>query len=308
MNSIKNLFFLICIQIIVIFQTASVNSNFNRKLYKCCPDNYQLDRRDEQFLCIPYVSNNDTLFGYNLEISEKIKIPECPSKRLFKFDYDGGLLSIMGCVDFMHNDPLTIYGITCSDLQQIIVHRLMKCCPKDYLYDVIERECTFTGNDTDQLLHGLILDEVGLFRTMLPNCSENEVFVEYNSNTHIMTLDQSDVRVQSLDGKWTDYLQVGSFCVDAVPPATNNSTFLSVIIRSCRPSSICDKIACVRRCCRADQMLERQNGTTICQDYEKNIKPIFYDVNLPLEIDKPQGMVELNGTFFFIINCLFQIN
>lgn len=104
------------------------------KILKCCPQGSDLK-------VITYASgiktdyecsitrgdgeNNQTLFGYNLVVTDESHIPECEDVKLFDFDVDTDLISNNGCID-MYNGVL--HGLTCSGEFQVDVHTLFKCC------------------------------------------------------------------------------------------------------------------------------------------------------------------------------------
>lgn len=104
------------------------------KISKCCPQGSVLNvLTNENGIKNDYQctvtredgENNQTLFGYNLDIFDESQIPECGDAKLFDLDVDGELISSDGCID-MYNGVL--HGVTCSDKFLVQVHKLFKCC------------------------------------------------------------------------------------------------------------------------------------------------------------------------------------
>lgn len=106
----------------------------NVKVSKCCPLSSELKViKDKSGTKTDYECNlkrgndynNQTFFGYNLEITDEGTIPTCGDVQLFDFDADGGLISSDGCIDMYKG---ILHGLTCSDKFQVEVHKLFKCC------------------------------------------------------------------------------------------------------------------------------------------------------------------------------------
>lgn len=217
-----------------------------------------------------------------------------------------------------------------SDRSEIEVHQLFKCCPSGWSFEPTKRECI--ANYLSLLMfNGLAAagdsNSVLIFTTRKPQCRDGgeDVFVEYYTDKHRIQLVGSGIDVVSLRTGDTDFLEPNSFCIEgivtaaflaahaefepsdvvgtSVPPPPLPSDEMrhlddrrpQYIVRSCRPRSICHRMPCVRRCCRNDQMLERRNNTSVCTAHHRDIRPIFHDVDLPIEQDKEQKIVEPPG-------------
>lgn len=300
------------------------NSHYTKtKISKCCPIGSELVQNDDnlpmdvhpvlrhhsdekRFSCREIVVEgnstvaNLTMFGYNLHTSDTDEhIPSCSDVELFEFGYDSGLISSDGCLDYFNG---AVYGLRCSDRSQVEVHRLLKCCPAGWSYELTERQCIENPTNIG-LFQNFSRNAVILFTTKTPQCREDgeEVFVEYFSNRYGVSLDRGGIIVSS---SAHDFLYPGSFCVEGIVHREHNGTggvrgTGDLIFRTCQPRSICNRMPCVRRCCRNEQLLTRQNNKTVCVDYSRNIKPMFYDVSLPLQIGKPQKQVEPEGRILF---------
>lgn len=300
--------------------TSSGSNTFrSNKISKCCPDGYELklgsnvttdDLIDyselaSRYSCImsiqPFMENETTtappLFGYNLRISdsefvledEVNHIPKCSDVELFQFDLDGGLISSDGCIDYLDG---VVQGLKCSDREQVEVHKLFKCCPAGWSYDLPERQCVENSKDL-RLFGNLIGSSVALFETKTPECRKEDVFVEYFTDKQNVMLQRSGVDVVSLLTGESEFLQPESFCMEGI--YNNASEVTQLIVRSCRPRSVCLRMPCVRRCCKNDQMLQKINGTSLCVTINQNIRPIFHEVSGPIEVDKTENAVDPPG-------------
>lgn len=104
------------------------------KIFKCCPQGSELKvvaNESENFtdyectLTREDGENNQTFFGYNLDMTDEIQIPVCSDVKLIDFTADEGLISVDGCVD-MYNGVL--HGLSCLENSKVEVRKLFKCC------------------------------------------------------------------------------------------------------------------------------------------------------------------------------------
>lgn len=303
--------------------SASISSSSNTfrssKISKCCPDGFELNlggnvTTDElngnlelasRYSCFmtpeAFMENEPStappLFGYNLRISDNVfalenddnNIPKCSNVELFQFDLSGGIISSDGCIDYLDG---VLQGLKCSDREQIAVHKVFKCCPPGWSYDLTERQCVENSNDL-QLFANLVGSSVALFETKTPECRQEDVFVEYYTDKQNVILQRSGVDIVSLLTGESEFLLPGSFCMEGIYNIASEAT--QIIVRSCRPRSVCNRMPCVRRCCKNDQMLQKINGTSTCVAINQNIQPIFHEVTGPIEIDKMENTVEPPG-------------
>lgn len=304
--------------------SSSTNSFRANKIAKCCPEGYELkldgnvttdDLNDNlglasRYSCImtiwPFMENETStapsLFGYNLRISDSEvlfkndvnNIPKCPDVELFQFDLDGGLISSDGCIDYLDG---IVQGLKCSDREQVEVHKLFKCCPAGWSYDLQERQCVENVNDL-KLFGNLVGSSVALFEMKTPECRPEDVFVEYFTDKQNVMLQRSGVDVVSLLTGESEFLLPESFCMEGI--YNNASEVTQLIVRSCRPRSVCHRMPCVRRCCKNDQMLAKINGTSQCVAINQNIRPIFHELSGPVEIDKMELAVDPPGKNVYI--------
>lgn len=149
----------------------------------------------------------------------------------------------------------------------------------------------------------LIGKSVAIFETGVPDCKSDEIFVEYQSNVKQLQLTQSGLKF--LPAAESATLKPGTFCIDRLINSERNSTMSDnkrkVIVRTCRPKDLCNKIPCVRRCCRNEMMLQRVNESVKCVKYERNIKPTFHNIGSPINgLVKDYSIVEPTGKIFIL--------
>lgn len=210
----------------------------------------------------------------------------------------------------------TSSDVSTGDQPTTTVRRLTKCCAHGSVYDLTERQCitpmappSYEASATEVL----IFDNV---RTT--NCESQDddgnaqVFAEYmrsgwhrlrtSADGSVDVLPQIDAMPAEMAStaaaplRAAVHLQAGTFCVD---DAVQNSTTVAgegegggpIIVRACRSRYECDdgRLTCVRRCCANEQMMERRNGSSVCVPYDRNIRPTFYDVRLPLVMASDDG-------------------
>lgn len=263
-----------------------------RQMTKCCPLDSNLKfQSDEHFECAPVNDKTLTLNSFNVgaPADGTSSFPGCSPKKVTKFFENGEKFAQLnrGCIDQTSSGDLM--AIECPREQSIDVHRLNKCCPIGYSYDSNERFCT---PNSDYLLNfwNVFHDYVILFDQKVPECSQDEAFVEYFSDVHDISFSQANLKVNG------DVLQPDKFCVDgSMNSESETKNTEHIIVRSCQPRSVCDHIPCIRRCCKTDQMLQRKNGKTECVDHANGLMPIFYHAEFPIDINKTQERVHLKG-------------
>lgn len=259
---------------------------------KCCSENYILDT-ESGYSCESSVNktNWDT---YNLPIS---LVSNCSE---FHNVFQGReyYIELNGCIDRDKNDQYV--AISCSKYATVGVHLMNKCCPIGQSYDHSERFCVQNSE-----VHGHFKKLFGnvavVFRDTVPNCSTDEVFIEYFSTLHSIHFDGKNLNVND------DTLASDKFCIEDlvnIDSIEQNESENHIIIRSCRPRSICEKIPCMRRCCKADQVMEpRDNGHKTCRNHpnKMNLQPTFHNVSLPLEESQRQLFVKgkIQGDIYF---------
>lgn len=269
---------------------------------KCCPAGQVLVQVDTaesvRYECRETDEVDDdevvALFGYNLYADREPQMPQCASASVVeRLDMGKTLLyATEQCIDRLSTGEviaLQCAGEAGADDHHhhptITVSQIAKCCADGSVYDLGERSCTDGRRvETAAAFRAELGDRTALlFTVRTPVCADDaEVFVEYLSGagTHQIGFvgDSSDVVVTSLIGglQHSERLLAGTFCVDTALDGADEH--VQLMVRSCRPRSICGRIPCVRRCCRNEQRLEMINGTSQCRSHERNIRPRFYDV------------------------------
>lgn len=320
MNELRNrvkcsglLWFLVA----VIVWSESARAATSNNVQRCCPPGYVFvvladgveesgDLFPHRFRCHDRRHSGveeSRLFGYNFDVTnETMGIPQCSEVVMTQLGSVSDLLSTETCVDDLEGQAIVL---RCKDDPvSIDVHRVLKCCPEGSAYDLDNRSCVFNDQQIEDVFKHLAGQSVILFEVGRPQCLDNEeVFIEYLSETHHLRLHQSSVDVVSVKHELSEHLAPHSFCLDGVQrqmPPTEHQFFTEpsahpIIVRTCRPRSVCNRMPCVRRCCRNEQMLEERNGESVCVEHERNIRPTFYDLMYPLAADKPQIVAEPTG-------------
>lgn len=286
--------------------TSSSISSSNALISKCCTAQQTLWPIDDNALPVRYECRSDD----NADIEDPPIVQplqhHCAwAVEAVEIDHQSEHLSAtVFCFDSLFSSDRTnrIVGLQCKhhaestisvpSTSDFAVHRLAKCCRTGWHYDLMTRRCipitdaTANVNTVRQTLLQTTDDTVILFEVHKPDCNDaTDVFVEYLSDRHSLRLHKNGLDLWSRKHGESEHLEAGEFCLDVAIDASDASQQQQLIVRSCRRQSICDRIACVRRCCRNDQMLERQNGTSVCVPYERNIRPRFYDLQAPLSGD-----------------------
>lgn len=247
---------------------------------KCCSKDFVLD-----------IESDYSCELYNLPIASVLN---CSDFRNV-FVGDETHIELNGCIDKNSNGQYI--SISCS--QDFLhsssdVHLLNKCCPTRQSYDYSQRFCIKDVNSHVRF-EEIFGEAAVVLRHNVPNCSADDVFVEYISTAHTIQFDGMNLIVNH------DTLPPDKFCIEDLintDPEHHafNKSESHIIIRSCRSrDSVCTQIPCMRRCCKVDQVMEaRPGGYKICQyhPYKMNLQPTFYNVSLPLDNSRKQAFIK----------------
>lgn len=254
---------------------------------KCCPINVDFDGQNELTCKSSTNSNRSQWDAHNIFLS---LLPQTCDEFRYAFVKDEtNYIEFNGCIDKDSNDQYV--AVSCAQDTIAGVHFINTCCPFGQFYDHTERFCTqhfdFYGN-----FKHLFGNAAVVFKNKVPDCLENEVFVEYFSTLQDVQFDGMNVLV---DG---NYLPSNKFCINDLVNVNSSSQDIQLVIRSCRPRSICNEISCYRRCCKTDQVLKKSFKAKQCVPHpeNKNLFPVFYDVETP--VTKPQRQTILKGIIF----------
>lgn len=250
---------------------------------KCCSDQNILNIQSHA--CES--SGNKTIWEFNTIQSSSLS--NC-SEHQYVSVKNQSYIELNGCIDKDRNDEYV--AISCLKFPTIGVHLMNKCCPFGKAYNHTERVCT-ENPEISGHYKTLFGNTTVVFENNIPDCSDEEVFVEYISTIHNMKFFGNNLVVNSTT------LLPNKFCIEDLINIKSNvgkNNEKNFIVRSCRPRSICSEIPCIRRCCKADQVMYPQpKGKRKCQFHpnKKNLAPIFYDIKLPLNAE--QTILHLEG-------------
>lgn len=261
---------------------------FENQLDKCCPSGQSLETKRQEngtifYDCVP--SAGERLYGYNIRQSDESQIPTCDNLIATDFSAENHSIMTNGCLDTV-GDAMT--SLKCPYHGSVDVHLVYKCCGPDYSYDFNERFCVPNKRYLENFAR-VFGESVVIFKTKVPRCNDDEVFVEHHSTVHDIWFSRSSITVTPKYHESQTMLP-GTFCIEgtvnhttaAEPNTTEDLDAVHVIVRSCRPRAICESVPCVRRCCESDQMMARDNVTKrgVCVPHaeNKNLQPSFHDV------------------------------
>lgn len=268
---------------------------------KCCPDGFAFQSLDysnsTNYSCLAL--ENQTIWdSYNL--GSNPSVPNCDRQIQSAFENKETYINLNGCFDKDTNDQyVAVSCVQNEELTMAGVHLINKCCPIGQSYDHSKRSCTPNYNSYAHFKN-IFEKSVVIFENNLPKCSKDEVFVEYSSTVHSIRFSEKNVKVNG------NHLLADKFCIEDlvnVDPSDGDTNEQHIIVRSCRPHTVCNEMPCIRRCCSADQIMLNKPMAQRCQPHPNNtnLLPIFYDLTFPLSNvqtkARPKGM---NSELYFI--------
>lgn len=271
------------------------------KLHKCCQTDSNIVVHGNTVVNCVKSENSSTLDAYNVEsLPTQSLFPSCKYNVQMLFPQSQNtFMELNGCIDRSADGQF--YALTCSEQATVGVHKINKCCSNG-VYDHAQRFCV---RDLRSIQHfeRLFDGSVIVFENKVPECNDNEAFVEYYSTAHAITFDQKKLRISAQHLPFVDILESDRYCVEGLINTKSNELDQHIIVRTCRPRSICQKIPCIRRCCKTDQILTRNNtehkAECVQHPNNANIDPNFYDLNFPVKPNETQQGVHLKGLFRF---------
>lgn len=207
------------------------------QLTKCCPNGFVLETLD--YSC----QENETIWdSYNIGLPS---IPNCERRFQSVFENNETFLNLNGCLDKNSNDQYV--AVSCAEnpgsIVDVDVHLINKCCPVGQSYDHIERSCVQNSNSHAHFKN-IFGNSAAVFKNYLPECSTDEAFVEYSSTVHSIRFSEKNIKVNG------DHLLADKYCIEDLVNVDRNEAGENeqhIIIRSCRPRSVCDEMPCIRR-------------------------------------------------------------
>lgn len=293
--------------VIFFFDFSSQETGLSTEIHKCCPQNQRLSFEinkiaDVSVKDVCVTDERNKMFGFNIISSDSFTFPPCNNISTMAIELNGGSFETNGCIEFMGDQLSSLF---CPSAPKIIVTLINKCCVEGQSYDFVERKCV-----SDAFNLGRFRDtfdrKVIIFQTNVPQCDEDEAFVEYHSTVHDIRFNRNRLSI-STETEQNVFLSTNKFCIEAIVNH-NYDKDKHVIVRSCRPRSVCDKIPCIRRCCENDQIMYR-NKTAMrpaCKNHpeNQNFLPIFHDIEAFFAGDKREPeQIKVHGKFKF--HCRF---
>lgn len=298
-NRIKTIHNLVIVLLIV---NSSVL--IGASLSKCCPVDGEININSDSIENCVKRGNRSKWNSYNVDLStNETQFPKCnrDSKKTFQVSTD--FVEVNGCLDKSSDGQL--YAIHCKEQPGVLVHKLNKCCQTNHSYDYIKRLCV---PNTDSVLHfqELFGDNFVVFEPNVPNCADDEAFVEYHTIAHDIDFVDRNLKIVSEHFPSGEMIQSNKYCIEGLVNTDTDKNKRHVIVRSCRPKTICDRIPCIRRCCKSDQMMEMNwdNNTVNCVQHPENMnfKPVFYDIKTPVESIHQQSYAHPKGLSGFLFS------
>lgn len=262
-----------CYSFIYIISSLYFLQEIHCQLTKCCFIGSTLNiLNDHSFIC------DSSLNQTNWEAQHILwsSIPNCTTIISGSKDRN---VEINGCIE--KDSRNQIVSINCTEKSSNSVFLMNKCCPVEQSYDYKERRCKEDNNRSSEHFQTLFENVPIVFDEKVPECSETEVFVEYFSIHQKIKFSGKYLEVND------NRLLPDKFCVDNLIniDTSEQNKGNHLIVRSCRSRDVCDEIPCIRRCCKADQIMQPQpKGKRQCQNHPNrtNLVPTFHDIRLPL--------------------------
>jgi hypothetical protein len=248
-------------------------------------------------------SRTTQVIGYNLLIDMDTHWPACGERSLVALNLSDPrkVSQTASCVDVLNGH---YFVFTCENPLEsaadfVDIFRMRKCCDVDFAYDIFARRCvlsneTSSASSFSELLH----DKVVAFESGLPDCELDEVLVEYHSHVHPLLIKDNSLVLTSTSLPGPTVLS--SFCIENTINSTINFTdaeeihpkLLSKwIAKTCQPrKKVCDKMPCVRKCCRDGSRLLFQDETSFCEPHESHINLKFYDFDISQSPEVPNAI------------------
>lgn len=205
------------------------------------------------------------------------------------------------CVDIMNNN---YYVFTCdgnpyieSDFRNIF--RLRKCCENGSSYDIFTRQCVVHRLDLLTPFEDILNDKIVTFEIGLPDCTNEEVLIEYFSNVHQLNINEDTLVVKN--SIWPDVITQNSYCLETtmnseadLPDGADLKNFQQKIsskwiAKVCRPKSICNQIPCIRKCCKEGQKMFFDNKTK-CEKHDRHLDMKFHSFDSRKSPEEPKAM------------------
>lgn len=273
-----------------LYLTAILQYALADNISKCCPSGSVLTHRhndtNNPYECTKMSEYLTEFIGINFDTISKEtinKIPICDVHESLDIEIidNGSNMPSNGCIDYLNN---TLYGVGCvNSMRKSKVYLVNKCCQNYFSYHSVELKCVPSSISLD-LLSGLFGNSTVLLKELsVPYCSIDEVFVEYHINTtyEYTSIGSNGLQIETTAGRGeTEYFPTNSYCIEAIDNYDDIYNFTVIIVRGCKPKSICGQIPCVSKCCKIGHIMREEDAA--CIESDRHFKPIFHNLSFPL--------------------------
>uniref|UniRef100_A0A1A9WBV7 G-protein coupled receptors family 2 profile 2 domain-containing protein n=1 Tax=Glossina brevipalpis TaxID=37001 RepID=A0A1A9WBV7_9MUSC len=286
-------------------------SDFKAGIPLCCPNSWLLAKvwrglfRSPKYNCVAPPTNRYDLidnekaifegthpvYGYGIysvnQTFANSSILPCDHQTLIKLTgHENVQISPHSCVIGL-DEYIAVISCPLRDNEVLqSLNFIHKCCPIGYVYDVSEQKCTVNGTD-DYQVYKAFFPNFAIFNSASLDCPTDKVLVEYKVNKRQSSfVDDQFILLHSEKRKF----YYSEYCLEAI---TNRSTIISnremqFLVRVCADIDICDRIPCIRRCCRDDEIFTRGNATSYCKKDTGDIAyHSFESLNISGNFSKP---------------------
>jgi hypothetical protein len=148
----------------------------------------------------------------------------------------------------------------------IVPPTIQKCCPINKELNVSPMFCALAPNQNSNA--NFHFDATTRFGR--PHCPEDMIIVMYNSRTTSLTLVDDGLIVPWYNNKPSVRISPEKFCIDNVVDDDDSNSPRVWAAWVCQPSSVCEHLPCIQRCCGPSEHLRHVNGFPQCVAHIKS--------------------------------------
>lgn len=261
-------------------------------------------KRESEKYAMSNSSSLTELIAYNVLIDQTSHWPSCgENSELSHSSLSESVKASQSasCIDILDG---FFFVFTCEEKLEtfrdfVDIHKLRKCCEKDFSFDIFTRRCVNNNGSSMSDDFGEFLgDKIAVFESGIPECKPDDVLVEYHSLVHNLMIHESSLVIKTMAHHGPDL--INSYCVEAtlepetLPSAAADHSHSQLkasskwIAKVCRPKTICSEMPCIRKCCREGFRMVH-NNETYCEPHDKHldIKFHFFDIRESPEEPNP---------------------
>lgn len=154
-------------------------------------------------------------------------------------------------------------------------------------------------------------DKIVVFESGLPQCKPDDVLVEYHSLVHKLKFYESSLIITQTSTYGPDVINQDSYCIEnslnsevSVPDGADPNQHLlkatsKWIAKACRPKTVCNRMPCVRKCCKEGQRMVNENKTSFCEAHDSHLALKFHFFDIRESPEQPNPM-EPTGKFAYL--------